>query len=102
MTAEHKYTYPHIPDFVPDHVGNEVRPGDTIVYAIRAGDTAAMRFGIVQNFQYPTDQKYSYNAHVLKIKVLDPLSEKKSVIEQGHMRYAKVVLPTTDVVDSTQ
>lgn len=97
-----EYVYPYIPDFVPDHVGNEVRPGDTIVYAIRAGDTAAMRFGVVQNFQYPKDQQYKYNSTILKIKVLDPITEKNSVIEQGHKRYAKVVLPDDSVLDSDQ
>lgn len=91
-----EYTYPHIPEFVIDHVGNEVRPGDFIVYAVRAGNTGAMCSGTVVNFQYPKDQQVSYNKHNLKIKVKDPITEKASVIEQGHLRYAKVVLPDAD------
>jgi hypothetical protein len=87
------YIYPDIPEFILDHIGNEVRPGDFIVYAVRNGDTAAMRSGFVQNFQYPKDQKYSYNAKILKIKVKDPITEKTTTIEQSHKRFAKVILP---------
>jgi hypothetical protein len=96
-----EYEYPHIPEFVIDHIGQEVRPGDAIVYAVREGDTAAMRSGVVQNFQFPKQKTYaSWGNNVLKIKVLDPISGRKSVIEQHHRRYAKVVLPDTAVVNS--
>lgn len=83
---------PPLPEFVTDHVGNEVRPGDTIVYAIRAGDTAAMSYGVVTNFQWPKSQ--SYGDPVLKIKLFkgndrfgDPTH---SLIEERHKRFAKI------------
>lgn len=100
--SDHKYTYPHIPEFVIDHLGNKVYPGDFIVYAVRAGNSGAMCSGVVQNFQYPKEQKYSYNRHVLKIKVMDPTTEAKSVIEESHKRFAKVFLPDESVLTAEQ
>lgn len=88
-----EYTYPNIPEFVTDHLGNKVYPGDFIVYAVRSGNTGEMCSGIVQNFQFPQQQQYSFNKHVLKIKVKNPLTEKNSVIEESHKRFAKAVLP---------
>jgi hypothetical protein len=94
-----QYTYPEIPEFVIDHIGNEVRPGDFIVYAVRSGNTGEMCSGEVVGFQYPRDaDKHSWAKHNLKIKVKDPLLDRASVIEQSHKRYAKVVLPTSDVL----
>jgi hypothetical protein len=99
-----KYTYPEIPDFIIDHVGNEVRVGDYIVYAVRSGNTGAMCSGYVEGFQYPKDAERgrSYAIHNLKIKVKDPLQDRAATIEQSHLRYAKVVLPDAPVLDSDQ
>jgi hypothetical protein len=98
-----QYTYPDIPEFVIDHVGNEVRIGDYIVYAVRSGNTGAMCSGYVEGFQYPRDaDKHSFSRHNLKIKVKDPLQGRAATIEQNHKRFAKVVLPESDVLDSDQ
>jgi hypothetical protein len=80
-----------LPEFVTDHLGKEVRPGDHIVYAIRSGDTAAMNHGTVLNFQF---SKATYYAPILKIKIQGPHKDQRpSLIEEQHKRFAKVEAP---------
>ncbi len=100
--SEHEY--PNIPEYVIDHLGQKVYPGDFIVYAVRAGNTGDMESGEVLNFQFPKQQSYGgWSNNVLKIKVQGPnLSRRPSLIEEYHKRFAKVARPEAPVLDSDQ
>lgn len=101
-----EHTYPNIPEYVTDHLGQKVYPGDFIVYAVRAGNTGAMESGTVLSFQFPKQQSYSSWANtnnVLKIKVQGPHADRRpSLIEEVHKRFAKVARPEEPVLDSEQ
>lgn len=81
-----------IPEFVTDHLGKEVRPGDYVVYAVRAGNTGEMEQGTVVGFQYSKPQHFT--TQILKIKIQGPHADRRpSLIEERHKRFAKVVAP---------
>ncbi len=100
--SEHEY--PNIPEYVIDHVGQKVYPGDYIAYAVRAGDTAAMGTGEVLNFQFPKQTSYGgWSNNVLKIKLQGPHADRRpSLIEEYHKRFAKVARPEAPMLDSEQ
>jgi len=81
-----------IPEFVIDHLGKEVRPGDYVVYAVRSGNTGAMEHGTVVGFQF-SKPKY-WDTQILKIKIQGPHADRRpSLIEEQHKRFAKVEPP---------
>lgn len=100
--SEHEY--PNIPEYVTDHIGQRVYPGDFIAYAVRAGDTAAMGTGEVLNFQFPKQQTYAtWSNNVLKIKLQGPNQSKRpSLIEEVHKRFVKIARPDERVLSSDQ
>lgn len=100
--SEHEY--PNIPEYVTDHIGQRVYPGDYIAYAVRSGDTADMGTGEVLNFQFPKQQTYStWSNNILKIKLQGPnLSARPSLIEEVHKRFVKIARPDERVLSSDQ
>lgn len=100
--SEHEY--PNIPEYVTDHIGQRVYPGDFIAYAVRAGDTAAMGTGEVLNFQFPKQRTYStWSNNILKIKLQGPHADRRpSLIEEVHKRFVKIARPDERVLSSDQ
>jgi hypothetical protein len=83
-----------IPTFVLDNVGRKVEPGDTIVYAVRVGNSAEMSSAVVEGFQYPKDRSSAYSANILKLKIrtgTDRFGEPQySLIHEANKRFAKI------------
>lgn len=100
--SEHEY--PNIPEYVTDHLGHKVYPGDYIVYGVRSGNTGGMESGTVVGFQFPKQHSYStWSNNILKIKVQGSRADRRpSLIEEVHKRFAKVAHPEPAVVDSNQ
>jgi hypothetical protein len=83
-----------LPEFVLDKLGQEVRPGDRIVYGSGRGDLSE---GIVLNFQYSSKGVTMWNYETgtwydgpLKLKISTP-NEQKVTIEATRKHFAKVL-----------
>lgn len=91
MTLEH----------TTDMLGQELRPGDTIAAAFRAGNSSELRIGTVVGFATKKDAWYGEGTiDVMEVQWLSGspgawLPEgKKSKIEVTHRRFVKIALDT--------
>lgn len=78
---------PDIPEFITDKLGQEIYPGDRIVYATAVSSSAYLHVAEVLGFQY---SKTTYYTPYLKIKLQKKGGDKPSLINVSGNHYVKV------------
>ncbi|USL85065.1 hypothetical protein [Arthrobacter phage SWEP2] len=77
------------PDHVLDHLGQEVRVGDRIVYAVALGRSAALDVGEVLAIQWQKTETYGRPPE-LKLKVQGAGSSRPGHLYASYRRFVRI------------